>query len=85
MHTNSNSVGNSVQNEVTQTTGPKNVKVRLVVGNDTVYEKSHKENETNIKVDFSGIGTVQVKLYVDDILKGTRQPNLNEVNTVTFE
>ncbi len=67
------------------TSGPKSVKVKVVVGNDTVYSSSHKENETNIKTNFSGIGTVYVKLYVDDILKDTKTVNLNETTSVIFE
>ena len=78
---NSDATGN------TTTTEPqiKTVKVKIVVGNDTVYENSHKANETNIRVPFTGIGTVQVKLYVDDILKRTKQVNLAEVTEAMFE
>lgn len=81
--------GNTVGNQAGDTTQveipPKTVQVKVVVGNDTVYTKAHKENETNIKVPFTGIGTVEVKLYVDDILKGTKQVNLSSTQTVTFE
>ena len=59
--------------------------VKLVVGEDTVYNKKHKKSETNIKVNFSGLGTVDVKLYVDDILQSRKQVNLSETNTVVFE
>jgi len=57
----------------------------LVVNDDTIYSENHKENETNVKASFSGVGTVTVKLYVDDILKGQRQVNLSKEQTVTFE
>lgn len=67
------------------TSDAKDVVVKLVVGEDTVYNKKHKESETNIKVNFSGIGTVTVRLYVDDILKSTKQINLSEINTIVFE
>lgn len=81
--------GNTVGNQAGDTTQvevpPKSVQVKVVVGNDTVYTKAHKENETNIKVPFTGIGTIEVKLYVDDILKGTKQVNLSSTQTVTFE
>lgn len=63
----------------------KNVKVKLVVGNDTVYNETRKEDETNIKVNFSGVGTVTVKLYVDDVNKGTKQVNLSETQSIVFE
>lgn len=88
-YTNTSSGGNTTGNQVGNTTQvevpPKSVQVKVVVGNDTVYTKAHKENETNIKVPFTGIGTVEVKLYVDDILKGTKQVNLSSAPTVTFE
>ncbi len=61
------------------------VELKVVVDNDTVYSARHKENETKIKVNFSGVGTVTVKLYADDILKQTKQVNLSEATTVTFE
>ena len=78
--TQSNSTGNT-QVEVP----PKNVKVKVVVGNDTVYNQTHKENETNVKANISGIGTVEVKLYVDDVLKERKQVNLSKETSVTFE
>ena len=87
IYQNTGSTGNSGNTANTATTEPqiKTVKVKIVVGNDTVYENSHKANETNIRVPFSGIGTVQVKLYVDDILKRTKQVNLAEVTEAMFE
>ncbi len=60
-------------------------KVRIVVDEDTVYERTHTEDETNIKATFAGKGTVTVKLYVDDILKSTKQTNLNKETTILFE
>ena len=59
--------------------------VKVVVGNDTVYNKTHKKYETNIGVKFSGIGTVDLKIYVDNILQKRQQVNLSEQNSVTFE
>lgn len=67
------------------TSNPKTVKVKVVVNDDTVYNGSHKENETSVKTNFTGVGTVTVKLYVDDILKATKQVNLSREQTVTFE
>lgn len=85
-YTNSSSNGsNGNQTNTKVEIDPKTVKVRVVVGDDTVYDKNHKENETNAKVGFTGVGTVTVKLYVDDILKATKQVNLNREQTVTFE
>ena len=79
-NTNTNSSGNT--NTQTQA---EQADVKLVVGDDTVYNQKHKKSETNIKVNFSGKGTVEVKLYVDGILKKREQVNLKEKNSVTFE
>lgn len=84
-YTNTSSSGEGGSQTGSTEINPKNVKVRVVVGDDTVYDRSHKENETNVKVGFTGVGTVTVKLYVDDILKSTKQVNLNREQTVTFE
>ena len=61
------------------------VKLKIVVGDDTIYSESKKKNETNISVNFSGKGTVTIKVYVDDILKGTKSLNLNSETSITFE
>lgn len=79
----SNGSGNDTNQIGTGT--PKSVKVKLVVNDDTIYSENHKENETNVKANFSGVGTVTVKLYVDDILKSTKQVNLSKEQTITFE
>jgi len=85
-NTNANANGTGTNSSNTQVlVPPKNVKVKVVVGNDTVYNETHKEDETNIKVNFKAVGTVTIKLYVDDVNKGTEQINLSETQSVTFE
>lgn len=84
-NTNTNDIGNNTNTNTNTSVGPKSVKVKVVVGDDTVYEKKHKESETNINASFSGVGTVTVKLYVDDILKATKQVNLSRETKVNFE
>ena len=77
--------------EVDNTTGetvvkePGKVKLRIVVGDDTIFSESRKKNETNINASFSGKGTVTVKVYVDDVLKSTKTLNLNSETTLIFE
>lgn len=83
-NTSTNTMNNGVWNTTTDPQG-RRAQVKLVVGNDTVYNQTHKISETNINVKFSGIGTVAVKLYVDDVWKDTKQINLSTTNTVTFE
>ncbi len=86
-NTATNTTTNTVTNTVTKVPiAPKDVKVRVMVENDNVYEKSHKENDTNITVPISGIGTVTIKVYIDDVLGNrTKTINLSEQTEVIFE
>ena len=63
----------------------KNVKVKITVGNDTVYNESIEPTTTSLIQSISGKGTVTVKVYVDDVLKKTKDINLNETNKLTIE
>lgn len=66
---------------------PKTVNLRIEVNGDTIYKEKHKTNETNISAQISGIGTVTVKVYVDDVYKnsGNNTINLNTNTTLTIE
>ena len=61
------------------------VKVKIVVGDDKVYEESIDPTTTSLVQSISGKGTVTVKVYVDDVLKKTKDINLNEKNKLTIE
>ncbi len=61
------------------------VQVRIVAGEETIYNQKNDKDTTNISATFSGKGNVTIKLYVDDVLKGTKQLNLNSATSVTFE
>lgn len=61
------------------------VKVRIMVGDDKVYEESIDPTTTSLVQSISGKGTVTVKVYVDDVLKKTKDINLNEKNKLTIE
>ena len=63
----------------------KDVKVRITVGDDTVYSESIDPTTTSLVQSISGKGTVTVKVYVDDVLKKTEDINLNEKNKLTIE
>ncbi len=69
----------------TVSTQPKQAKVRIVVGEDIIYNSMVNKTETNLTKEFQGIGTVTVKVYIDDILEKTLQLNLNEKTTLTVE
>ena len=75
-----NETGNTTTNKVV-----KNVAVRILVGEDTVYRNSIDPTTTNLVQTISGKGTVIVKVYIDDILKSTKDVDLNNTNTVVIE
>lgn len=60
-------------------------KVKIVVGNDTIYNEEKAKTTTNITQSFSAKGSVEIKVYVDDILKGKKEINMNSTTTCTFE
>ncbi len=80
-------------NEVDEETGetkqvpvePKSVNVVVKVDEETVYKKSHKENETSINVAISGVGTITVKVFVDDVRKAEKQINLTSQTQLIIE
>lgn len=63
----------------------KDVKVKILVGSDTVYNDKLDPTTTNLVQSISGKGTVTVKVYIDDVLKSTKDINLNSTNSLTIE
>jgi len=62
------------------------VAVKITVNGDTVYNEKQAKDTTKISTEVQGKGTVEVKIYVDDILKGTKNLDLNSSSPViTFE
>lgn len=59
--------------------------VKITVGNDMIYNEEKPKTTTNISATFNAKGNVTIKVYVDDILKGTKEINLNSTTTCTFE
>ena len=60
-------------------------KVKITVGSDTIYNEEKAKTTTNITASFSGKGNVTIKVYVDDVLKRTKEINLNTTTTCIFE
>ena len=79
-NTNTSTNTNSSINKVV-----KEVEVKIVVGSDTVYKSKIDPTTTNLYQTISGKGTVVVKVYVDDVLKSTKDVNLNNTDKVTIE
>ena len=67
----------------------KNVKVRIEVESNKktyiVYNEDTDPTMTNLIQSCDGKGTITVRVYVDDVLKKTKQINLNETNKLTIE
>mgnify|MGYP002166109064 CR=1 FL=1 len=63
----------------------KKKKLTVKVGEDKFYDSEVDINSTNISVNISGKGTVDVKVYIDDVVKRTQNINLNTTNSYTFE
>lgn len=59
--------------------------IKIVAGNDTIYNENKPKTTTNITAKFSAKGTIEVKVYIDDVLRGTKQINMNSTTTCTFE
>ena len=78
---------NTTTNTIDKVTiAPQSVEVKVVVDGETVYKKLHKESDTNISAPISGIGTVTVKVFVDDVLGNrTKTANLNNEKEIIFE
>ena len=68
--------GNEIDPEATVT-----VKVTSAGKEETVYNEKHRKDTSTIMFDVKGVGTITIKVFVDDILKRQTQMNLNSSNT----
>ena len=59
--------------------------LRIMVDNDKIYDSNVDKTSTDISAPFSAKGNVTIKVYVDDILKGTKEINMNDTTNCTFE
>ena len=83
-----NTVATNSTNETGNTTTSSTVKdvtVRIMVGEDTVYRNSVDPTTTNLVQTISGKGTVTVKVYIDDVVAATKDVNLNNTSDVLME
>ncbi len=58
------------------------VKVTSAGKEETVYEEKHRKDTSSISFDVKGVGTITIKVYVDDVLKRQTQMNLNSTDTM---
>ena len=68
--------GNEINPEATVT-----VKVTSAGKEETVYNEKHRKDTSTIMFDVKGVGTITIKVYVDDVLKRQTQMNLNSSDT----
>lgn len=59
--------------------------VTIIVGDDAIFNETRLKTTTNISQGFTAKGTVIIKVYVDGILKGQKEINMNSTTTCTFE
>ncbi len=71
---------------VTTTKVPKNVRVKIIVNEETpIYDKMTDPTMTNLAQPVTGKGTVTVKILIDGILYNTTQINLAETKKLTID
>lgn len=68
--------GNEINPEATVT-----VEVTSAGKEETVYNEKHRKDTSTIIFDVKGVGTITIKVYVDDVLKRQTQMNLNSSDT----
>ena len=66
-------------------TKPKDVKLKITVGSDTIYNETVSPTATNIKVTRTDSGTKEVKVYINEIWKKTVPFNFNTQTSITIE
>ena len=71
--------------ETIETDTPIPVKVEIKAGTDTVFKEEVDPTTTNLVQSVTGKGTITVKVYIDDVLKKSKDVNLNEESSVTIE
>ena len=64
---------------------PKKVELKIVAGNDTVYKEEVDPTSTKINQEVSGKGTIDIKVYINDVLKKQGSLNLNNEKKWTAE
>ncbi len=73
------------ENEIETEKKVKKVSVKIMIDNDTVYKESVDPTTTNISQTITGKGTVNIKVYIDDVLKKSGTLNLNNETVYTAE
>lgn len=73
------------KNETNTERKVKDVDLKIMVGEDSVFKEKVDPTTTNLMQPISGKGTVTVKVYINDVLKSKKDVNLNNTTSITIE
>ena len=73
------------KNETNTERKVKDVDLKIMVGEDSVFKEKVDPTTTNLMQPISGKGTVTVKVYINDVLKSKKDINLNNTTSITIE
>ena len=66
----------------TETAKPKNVSLKVTVDDEVIYKQDVPENTENVNVTVEGKGTVDIKVYINEVRERRQQMDLNSDNTI---
>ena len=78
-------LGGKVEYEDEDKTIIKNVRVKIMVGTDTIYDEEVLPTSTKITVTKKDKGSKEVTVYIDDIWQATETFNFNNQTSITIE
>ena len=58
------------------------VQLRISVNDENIYDEAVRKDKTDLSIKVTGKGTVEIKIFIDDLKKTTTQFNLNSSNPV---
>ena len=73
------------KNETNTERKVKDVDLKIMVSEDSVFKEKVDPTTTNLMQPISGKGTVTVKVYINDVLKSKKDINLNNTTSITIE
>ncbi len=78
-------LGGKIEYEDEEKTIIKDVRLKIMVGSDTIYDGIVSPTATKITATKSDKGSKEVKVYIDDLWKATKTLNFNNQTSITIE
>ena len=75
----------AIEYEDEEKTKIKDVRLKIVVGTDTIYDETVSPTATNISAKTSDKGNKEITVYINDIRKGRGQINFSTQSSITVE